>query len=325
MSETQTALVPNGEQQIEPQSRVKPGDSATEMSFSSGENFALLQRVAAVMSKSTLVPREYQNNVPNCIIALNMAARLKADPLMVMQNLYIVHNRPAWSAQFMIATINQCGRFSALRYEWQGEPGKANRGCRAWAVELLSNEKLYGSWITLEMVKAEGWDSRTGSKWKTMPEQMFMYRAGSWFVRAYAPELAMGLPTAEELRDIPAYRTGPDEYATHLEGLDAVQPTRGDALAERLKNEPLDAPTTTAPPQREPGEEEEEPFRESLSRYRDAFAAAIDELGTAKALTITSRFFSDPPDEASDGQLQQASDALMAATDEGVRPAGKKK
>jgi|GEM_PF-4911837 hypothetical protein len=34
-----------------------------------------------------------------------------------------------------------------------------------------------------------------------MPEQMLMYRAASWWVRAYAPELAMGMRTEDEIRD----------------------------------------------------------------------------------------------------------------------------
>jgi hypothetical protein len=34
-----------------------------------------------------------------------------------------------------------------------------------------------------------------------MPQQMLMYRAGAWWARAYAPELSMGLHTADEARD----------------------------------------------------------------------------------------------------------------------------
>lgn len=180
----------------------KPGDEALEMSFGSGASFNLLQRVATLLSKSSLVPQIYQNNLPNCIIALNMASRLQADPLMVMQNLYIVHNRPGWSAKFLIATINQSGGFSKLRYEWKGEPKTDDWGCRAWALEKATNERLDGPWITWKMANDEGWVNKNGSKWKTMPVKMFMYRAGAWFVDLYAPELSMGLPTREDLEDM---------------------------------------------------------------------------------------------------------------------------
>lgn len=175
---------------------------ATTMGFGSTDSFELMQRAARLLASSTLVPKDYQNNLPNCVIALNMAQRVGADPLQVMQNLYVVHGRPGWSSQFLIATFNQCGRFSAMRFEFFGETGKDSWGCRAWAIEKETGEKITGADITIKTAKDEGWYTKNGSKWKTMPQQMLMYRAASWFVRAYAPELSMGLQTQEELRDI---------------------------------------------------------------------------------------------------------------------------
>lgn len=172
------------------------------MGFGSLQSFELMQRGAKLLMSSDLVPKQYQGNLSNCVIALNMANRIGADPLMVMQNLYIVHNSPSWSSKFLIATINTCGRFSSLRYEWRGKPGDDNYGCRAWAIERGTNERLDGIWVDWTMVRAEGWNSRNGSKWKTMPDQMFVYRAAAFWQRAYAPELGMGLQTREEMEDI---------------------------------------------------------------------------------------------------------------------------
>jgi hypothetical protein len=169
--------------------------------FGSLQSFELAQRTANLLAKSSLVPKEYQGNIPNCVIALNMANRMNADPLMVMQNLYIVYGRPGWSSLFLISTFNTSGRFSALRYEWTGKPGTDSYGCKAWAVEKATGEKLEGSIVTIGMAKQEGWYDKNGSKWKTMPQQMLMYRAASWFVRAYAPELAMGMHTEYEIMD----------------------------------------------------------------------------------------------------------------------------
>lgn len=166
------------------------------------QGFDLLQRVAKAFASSTLVPAHYQGNLANCMIALNIARRLKADELMVMQNLYIVHGNPGWSAKFLIACVNTCGRFTAMRYEWKGEAGTDGFGCRAWAIEKETNERLNGVWIDWKMVKAEGWNSKSGSKWKTMPDQMFVYRAAAFWQRAYAPEISMGLNTTEELADV---------------------------------------------------------------------------------------------------------------------------
>ena len=164
--------------------------------------FELAQRAGKLLAASTLVPQAYQGNLPNCVVALNMAQRLDADPLLVMQNLYIVHGRPAWSSQFLIATLNQSGRFTALRYEFVGEKGADSYGCYAWAVERDTGERIEGPVVTIEMAKAEGWYSKNGSKWKTMPDLMLRYRSATFFVRTYAPEISMGLPTADEAREI---------------------------------------------------------------------------------------------------------------------------
>jgi hypothetical protein len=174
------------------------------------QGFELAQRAAKLLASSSLVPKEYQGNLPNCVIALNMAQRVGADPLMVMQNLVVVHGRPTWSAQFLIATINTCGRFSALRYEFFGERNTDGWGCRAWAVEKATGEKLYGTDVSIAMAKKEGWYGKNGSKWQSIPQQMLMYRAGSWWARAYAPELSMGLHTADEMRDVYDTEAGED-------------------------------------------------------------------------------------------------------------------
>ena len=111
------------------------------MSLLTGAGFDQIQRVAKALSASTLVPVQYRAfaevkeygkvtgytpngaGLPNCIVALNMAQRMGADPLMVMQNLYVIEGRPSWSSQFIIASINSCGRFNPLRYDLS-QPGK---------------------------------------------------------------------------------------------------------------------------------------------------------------------------------------------------------
>lgn len=167
--------------------------------FSNKDIFEHGQRVAVMLSKSDLVPKQFQGNVGNCIIALEMANRIGASPLMVMQNLYVVHGKPAWSSQFLIATVNASGKFSPLRYE--EDEVKGGRA-RAWAYDKSMNEKIYGPWVSMEMARAEGWVDKAGSKWKTMPELMMRYRAATFFARQFAPELSMGINTYEEAQDI---------------------------------------------------------------------------------------------------------------------------
>lgn len=167
----------------------------TGVSKMNAEEFELAQRKAMVYAKSTLVPKQYQNNVSNCLIAMHMAKEIGADILMVMQNLYIVHQQPAWSAKFMIACFNACGKYSAIRYNMNDEKTE----CYAYAIELRTGEVLTGTTVSLAMAKADGWSTKNGSKWKTMPELMLRYRAASMFIKTTAPDILMGMQFVDEV------------------------------------------------------------------------------------------------------------------------------
>jgi hypothetical protein len=179
------------------------------------------------MAASALVPKDFQGNLPNCVIGLEMAARIGASPLAVLQNLYIVHGRPSWSSQFIIAAVNSSGKFSPIRFEMTGEGDK--KQCVAWALELATNTRLDSPPISIDMAKKEGWYSKNGSKWQTMPDLMLRYRAATLFGRLYAPEILMGMKTYEEMIDI----GGVEEHLTVIEP-EPVKPAVAVALKEKL-------------------------------------------------------------------------------------------
>ena len=79
--------------------------------FADGQSFNTALRMAQCLAESTVVPKEYQRNVGNCMIAIEMASRINTSPMMVMQNLYVVHGNVGWSSKFLIAALNTCGRF----------------------------------------------------------------------------------------------------------------------------------------------------------------------------------------------------------------------
>lgn len=92
-----------------------------------------------------------------------------------------------------------------MQFEFAGTKDDAK--CRAYAKELDSGIVLQGSWVSVQLAKDEGWYDKTDrngkpvSKWRTMPQQMLMYRAAAFFIRAYAPEIAMGMYTTDEAED----------------------------------------------------------------------------------------------------------------------------
>lgn len=170
--------------------------------FSSVTAFDEAQRYAKALASSTLIPREFQGQqgFANCLVALNISRRMNMDPLMVVQNLHIIHGRPSWSSQFIIGLINGCGRFSPLRYEITGKG--ETLACTAVATEHATGQELRGPEVTMAMAKKEGWATKAGSKWQTMPELMIRYRAAAFWGRLYIPDLLVGIQTQEEVLDI---------------------------------------------------------------------------------------------------------------------------
>lgn len=207
--------------------------------FATEKAFELAQRQARVFSSSTLVPTIYQgdNNIGNCVIALEIAQRLQMSPLMVMQNLYVVQGRPSWAGQFVYALIEACGRFDRLKYEVEGgsDPKAPGYRVRLTARDVATGEIKRGAWIDWAMVNGEGWASKNGSKWKTMPEQMFYYRSASFFGRAHAPAVLMGLQTREEIEDVHGiFRDDSDKGARldRIRGLLGNEAAAADAPAD---------------------------------------------------------------------------------------------
>ncbi|WP_322073365.1 hypothetical protein [Burkholderia cepacia] len=241
--------------------------------FGSLQSFELMQRAANLLASSTLVPaayrkviekldkygnvkesRENPNALANAVVALNMAQRMGADPLMVMQNLYIVEGRPSWSSQWIIAAVNGCGRFSPLRFDikvlgektvervdtvWEnGNRSNVTKRvpiidkvCVAWAIEKETGERIESPAVSIEMAVKEGWYTKNGSKWQTMDEVMLRYRTASFFGKLYAPELLMGLITVEEAADI--VDVNPDgSYSVNRTTLDEMRGGRAQQAEE---------------------------------------------------------------------------------------------
>lgn len=174
--------------------------------FNNATSFELACRMAGSLSKSTIVPKEYQGNANNSLIAIEMANRIGTSPLIVMQNLDVIYGRPAWRSQYIISMINGSGKYDMeLQYDEKQDKDGKPFSCQCWTEK--AGRKVTGPVIDMDMAKAEGWIDKSGSKWKTMPQIMLRYRAASFFGRMNCPELIMGIYSREEVVEI-----GQDDY-----------------------------------------------------------------------------------------------------------------
>lgn len=239
--------------------------------FANGEQFQMAMQAAEMLASSSMVPDAYKKNPGSCFIAINTALRLRMDPLMVMQNLYVVYGTPSWSGKFAIALIQTCGKFSGIKFE-ERRDGERLTGMRLVATEKETGEERRGVWVTEEVVKKEEWLSKKGSKWATIPELMYRYRAAAFFARTECPEVLNGLSVEGEVEDI----------------ADKSQPKINPPLfksRETPKGDVVD--TEKVPDASEPSSEAETPpphirLMEALSCTEDQLNAAIDKASDGK-------------------------------------------
>lgn len=169
--------------------------------FGTSDNFIMAMQMAKALAESTVVPNIYHGNPSNCLIAIEQAQRLNVSPLMVMQNLYVIQGRPSWSSKFLIAAINNSGKYDMeLQFEEIKDKNGKPFSCTAWTTK--DGRRIEGMTVDMDMAQAEGWLTKNGSKWKTMPQLMLRYRAASFFSSLNCPELTLGLYTSEEVRDM---------------------------------------------------------------------------------------------------------------------------
>lgn len=190
----------------------KPG----QIDYLSGDALNRAYKNAQIISRSDLVPEAYHNKAENVLIALDMASRTGFSLMQIMQNLYIVRGKPSWSGSFCMNAIKACGKYDQVKYVLIGNaPTDRDFGVYVQAVDRATGETVRGVTVTWDMVNAEGWASKPGSKWKTMPELMFKYRAAAFFARTECPEVLQGVRDEYEQRDISGWEE-PSKQKTRI-------------------------------------------------------------------------------------------------------------
>lgn len=226
-------------------------DSSMFANLMDTNRFKQMYSIAKLFAASQLVPAQYQGHPANCMVALQMAFRMEVDPMMFMQNTYIVQGRPGIEAKLAIALVNSRGPFTGP-IQWRLEGTNKNRSCTAYATHKLT-EELCEAEVSWAMVEAEGWASKNGSKWKSIPDLMFRYRSAMFLARLYCPEVLLGMHSADELTDIQPVDVTPKLSLADQVQLSADNTAQVDKIAEELAEASQAANATTVVPAAEEG------------------------------------------------------------------------
>lgn len=176
--------------------------------FSSAAAYRHFKTIAELFASSQFIPQHFKGQVGDCLIGINMAKRMGEDPLMVLQNMFVVKGTPGFKTQFMIARANRLAGFqSSILWDLADlEPKTLPSGgveylnvrATAWAISK-HGQKIEAT-VDTAMAIAEGWVSN--AKYKSMLRHMLMWRSAAFLIRLYAPEVMMGFSTIEEVEDV---------------------------------------------------------------------------------------------------------------------------
>jgi len=144
------------------------------------------------IAQSSLLPKQYQRNPANVLLALEYGTALGISPVVAMQQIHVIEGKPTASAQLIGGLVRQAGH--KLRVEFD------DRTMTATATVIRSDDPDYEFKAVWTMDRAKAANLVNKGNWKTYPAAMLKARAITEVARDACPEALFGVAyTAEEL------------------------------------------------------------------------------------------------------------------------------
>ena len=222
-------------------------------------------RLAEIMAKSDIVPKDYIGKPGNILVAIQWGAEIGLAPLQAMSHIAVINGRPALWGDALLAIV----RGSGLLASFEEDIGADSATCTA----QRRGEAPISRTFNREDAKQAGLLGKAGP-WSQYPRRMMQMRARAWVLRDLFPDVIRGLHVAEEAQDLPVERAmGPAEVLAPANGA-----SRTAAVKARLaQRQPVAAPAAEAPADKEEKEDQAEggveaPSLESVLRMiQDAY------------------------------------------------------
>jgi len=197
-------------------------------------NISEAWRISEGLSKSEMIPKDFQAKPHNVMVALMVAHDIGLSPFTVMQNMCVIHGRPRWYVKFLIAQANRAGVFSSP-IDWEITGKGKDLSVKAFAT-LKANKVTVSVSCSMAEAQAEGWTKNP--KYSSMPEQMLRWRSAGRLVDLYCPEVALGIPS--EVEDVLEPVSDVSEAPTSSQAV--LPPAQPRTRTPRRKAEPVTIP-----------------------------------------------------------------------------------
>lgn len=149
------------------------------------------------LSKSNMVPKDYQNNPGNILVAIQWGMELGLKPLQAMQNIAVINGRPSLWGDAVIALVRSSPLCEYIIETTDGDTAI----CR---VKRRGEDEQVRTFSDAD-AKAAGLLGKQGP-WTQYKPRMRQMRARAFALRDVFPDVLKGMPVAEEVMDMPPER-----------------------------------------------------------------------------------------------------------------------
>lgn len=144
------------------------------------------KQLADALCATDLVPQDYRNKAGNGAAAILYGAEIGLNPIQALQNIFVIHGRPAIYARTAIALVKSHG--VKLQTIESSNETVTVRGTRDDEIEEVT-------W-TIEDAKRAGYTKN--AKYTTNPRQMLYAKAAMEVCRNLAPDILLGIAYSRE-------------------------------------------------------------------------------------------------------------------------------
>lgn len=152
-------------------------------------------RFCEMLSKSSMVPKDYQNNPGNVFVSIQWGSELGLQPMQSLQNISVINGRPAIWGDLMLALVQGSGKLEYITED-------VSDTAAVCTIKRFGQPEIVRT-FSREDAKQAGLLGKQGP-WTQYPKRMMQNRARAWALRDGFADVLRGVAIAEEAQDLPA-------------------------------------------------------------------------------------------------------------------------
>ena len=160
------------------------------------QNVTEAMQMAEMLSKSQMIPKNYQNKPQDTLVAMMMGSELGLHPIQALQNIAVINGKPSIYGDAMLALVQNHSAFGGIQESFDEAAQVAT--CIVWR---KNGEKHTVTFSQADAKQAGLW-AKAGP-WSQYPKRMMTFRARGFALRDQFADARAGLISREEAEDMP--------------------------------------------------------------------------------------------------------------------------